>query len=393
MREECRGYFRELCQRRGVSTLSKAQWREMTSGYLGRLMCNTGWRRERIFRALSGLYPEAQAVTEEVFVEMTRAMLKLANDDLCERLRNLKDKLQASQQPPQGPQPPSPSPSALRSFEAASPPQLQRPEAEEESLRALMRQEENLSALLRQQALQAEQQAQECAARCRGLVEIRRSAPSPVPPVNMNLSRPAAQPQHAFAHTLEHTFGARPQTCGDVGCAGVVAAGGFAEGERFGLDPSKDATGLRVPTLGGSSRSVPPVKPQELDLMKYHILNGALRVTVFNKSLEQEPKRLALNTGSGRLSLLRDDGLCDASWEISCLRCIVQGIAASIMADAPPPDRAAAFRFRLAEDAEGAEGAEDQDLFLCVVFETAEAASLATQAFCELCHVPVVRGQ
>merc|ERR1719263_844345 len=127
---------------------------------------------------------------------------------------------------------------------------------------------------------------------------------------------------------------------------------------------------------------------EDIEMMTHDILTGNLRIKVYNKNLEKEVKRLALNPHSRRISLLRDDGLCDDSWEISSLRCIVQGIDTSILADPPPQDMAVAFRFRLSED-----GSEEQDLFLCVVFDSAIAATLATQAFCDMCEVDVVQGR
>merc|ERR1712232_215129 len=58
--------------------------------------------------------------------------------------------------------------------------------------------------------------------------------------------------------------------------------------------------------------------------MKNDILNGDLRVYVYNKSLVKETKRLAVNLNNRRVSLLRDDGLCDAAWGVDNLKCIMQ---------------------------------------------------------------------
>merc|ERR1719343_1938886 len=104
-----------------------------------------------------------------------------------------------------------------------------------------------------------------------------------------------------------------------------------------------------------------------VETMKHNILCGNLRVQVFNEQLVPEPKRLALNPDAGEISLLRDNGLYEDGWAMNSLQCIVQGIDASILDEPPPPDRAVALKFRSSIDGEE----EEQDLFLCVVFESA----------------------
>lgn len=124
------------------------------------------------------------------------------------------------------------------------------------------------------------------------------------------------------------------------------------------------------------------VQSETLEDVKNSILNGKLRVSVFNKHLQLEPKRLALNPKSRRISILRDDGLCEDSWEVDNLRCVTEGIASTILADPPPSDRCMAFRFGFKElDAE--------DRFLCVVLDTPGSGRLATEAFSQLCGVPI----
>jgi len=131
-----------------------------------------------------------------------------------------------------------------------------------------------------------------------------------------------------------------------------------------------------------------PLKPNRgldmeraLDDMKRNILTGNLRVFVFNKSFELQAKRLAMNPNSRRISILRDDGLCEDSWEIESLRCVTQGIDATVLSEPAPPG-GASFRFKFQES-------DTEDRFLCVVFETLEHMFLATEAFGQLCEVPV----
>mmetsp|Transcript_85458 Transcript_85458/g.189821 ORF Transcript_85458/g.189821 Transcript_85458/m.189821 type:complete len:571 (+) Transcript_85458:1-1713(+) len=174
----------------------------------------------------------------------------------------------------------------------------------------------------------------------------------------------------------------------DGSCGGTDGRG------RSGIDPTRDFGELKPPALGGTpvaspiaNSEMPPLAawPQpspSIEEMKSRILCGNLRVSVFNKNLEVEVKRLALNPNTRRISILRGDGLCEDSWETDHLQCIVRGIANTILAEPPPPERSVAFRFKFKEfDAE--------DRFLCVVFDSAEEALLATEAFGQLCSVPV----
>merc|ERR1740121_1558604 len=122
---------------------------------------------------------------------------------------------------------------------------------------------------------------------------------------------------------------------------------------------------------------------ETLEDVKNAILNGKLRVSVFNKHLQLEPKRLALNQRARRISILREDGLCEDSWEVDNLRCVTEGIASTILADPPPADRCMAFRFGFKELD------NEEDRFLCVVLDQAGTGRLATEAFSQLCGVPI----
>jgi len=182
--------------------------------------------------------------------------------------------------------------------------------------------------------------------------------------------------------------------------SGVVAAA-LGSG-RSGLDPARSVGQMKPPALGGSvampqvagaaSRLQPASVPELVEEMKNRILCGRLGVAVFNEHLQLEPKRLALNPKTRRLSILREDGLCEDSWEIDDLRCMTEGIASTILSDPPPPGLAMAFRFKFRDD-NGTLASDNaaQDRFLCVVLDTAEATQLALEAFSQLCRVPVVR--
>merc|ERR1740121_2144761 len=124
---------------------------------------------------------------------------------------------------------------------------------------------------------------------------------------------------------------------------------------------------------------------ETLEDVKYAILNGKLRVSVFNKHLQLEPKRLALHPKLRKISILREDGLCEDSWEIENLRCVTEGIASSILADPPPADRCMAFRFGFREP----DSKDEEDRFLCVVLDHPGSGRLAAEAFSQLCRVPI----
>lgn len=117
------------------------------------------------------------------------------------------------------------------------------------------------------------------------------------------------------------------------------------------------------------------------------VLNGNLSVNVFNKNIELEMKKLALNEHTRRISIHREDGLCQDSWKMDDLSCITQGISKSILKrEPPPPDRSNTFRFTI-----GNEGKEER--FLCLVFDSPRASQLATESFRRLCDVPIYLGE
>lgn len=149
------------------------------------------------------------------------------------------------------------------------------------------------------------------------------------------------------------------------------------------VSPVTDSQG---PVKGGSHSLPPQLSKEAVEETRRRILSGILRVYVYNKNIELEAKMLALNPSphSRRISILREDGLCEDSWEMEHLRCITQGISPSILKRPPSHDLAVAFRFNFKDDG------KQEDRFLCIVFDSAENAQLATEAFRQLCNVPVI---
>jgi len=168
--------------------------------------------------------------------------------------------------------------------------------------------------------------------------------------------------------------------------------------EGAGMDPHRSIGPTKPPDLVMSQQNLMPQStgqlerypfPQEeVEGVKSLILAGQLRVSVYNENLQLEPKRLALHPNTRRISILSDAGLCEDSWEIDNLRCITEGIASTILPDPPLPELCMAFRFKFSgENA----NVDTEDRFLCVVFEDWTYTLLATEAFHQLCDVPIQR--
>lgn len=118
--------------------------------------------------------------------------------------------------------------------------------------------------------------------------------------------------------------------------------------------------------------------------MKRQILAGALQVGVYNGQLEVERKNLKLLvdvdpvTGQSvmkQLTISDEGGQPNASFQISDIIGISQGVTANIIDKPPPPDRVVAFQFL--------------DGTLCIVFEDPDICRLAIKALKQLCQVPV----
>jgi len=164
--------------------------------------------------------------------------------------------------------------------------------------------------------------------------------------------------------------------------------------EGAGMDPYGSIGPTKPPELVTSQHLMPlstgqldsyPFSQEEVENVKSFILAGQLRVSVYNENLQLEPKRLALHPNTRRISILSDAGLCEDSWEIDNLRCITEGIASTILADPPAPELCMAFRFKFSATI------DTEDRFLCVVFDDSTYTLLATEAFHQLCDVPIQR--
>jgi len=154
-----------------------------------------------------------------------------------------------------------------------------------------------------------------------------------------------------------------------------------------GMDPQRSISPTKPPDLVPPSTGQLvsyPFPNEEVESIKRLILAGLLKVFVFNEKQQMEPKRLALNPHMGRISILSDAGLCEDSWDIDNLKCVTEGIASTILSDPPSPEFCMAFRFKFKDD-------DSEDRFLCVVFDDADLTLLATEAFGQLCDVPVQR--
>jgi hypothetical protein len=246
--------------------------------------------------------------------------------------------------------------------------------------------------------------------------------PPGVPPEKSYKSEQLSSGPYSMARPTGNSYG---QTV----AYGDAAAGGIGNGDAYlvteddpaappsyvrgnvGIDPSKQVE-MSPPQLGSMppspahagnagayGASFPPAaapaayphwpgletqveQMEAVKQMKQMILSGDLRVSVFNKHIEQEAKRLALDPQRGSICILKDDGLYEDSWEIDGLKTITKGIAHTVLANPPPADRAAAFRFKFPELGQ-------EDLFLCIVFDTPDKAWLALEAFRQLCNVPI----
>jgi len=398
--DECAQHYREACARVGAPVLSKWQWKEMTTQYIDRLVGGVKWRRERIYASIDSHYPSYNSINEELFTEMTNDMLQLCEQDLTERMQSFQAKM-ASASPPLQQQhqmdggPPQTIQTQQTRFPETTGGQVGTPPVPYLSYPSL------------------------------------KPLPAPAPQVNGRGAAPMVaaptthQPLSAQQINALHSAQASSQLMPDYSMGAV------------GIDPRRESSG-GAPSLGGSfalpvggsapqasdlkcqicrntgidplgrpcvcplgipQKVVEPPAASDVDDMKQTILCGELRVSVFNRYLEKESKRLALNPQSGLIHLLREDGLCDDTWEVTDFLCIMEGIDqivaclpddGKILENPPPADCCAALKFRGGDD-KAAE--EEQDLFLCVVFDSGHEAKCATKALNELCQVPIVASQ
>mmetsp|Transcript_53399 Transcript_53399/g.114199 ORF Transcript_53399/g.114199 Transcript_53399/m.114199 type:complete len:549 (+) Transcript_53399:80-1726(+) len=153
-----------------------------------------------------------------------------------------------------------------------------------------------------------------------------------------------------------------------------------AGGERSPGGPNC-SPGVEDPNFEGAF-PVPTV--EDVDAMKHQLLTGKFKVFVYGGNLQLQPKHLALNMNTRRLSVLRaTDGLCEDSFGTDMLLELYRGVPDHVVPNPAPALVGVALRFS------GEEGV-DEDKFLCCICETGISCSSFLAAFSELCQVPVV---
>lgn len=195
--------------------------------------------------------------------------------------------------------------------------------------------------------------------------------PMPLPPASAALGQPRAtsptmrQQQQMMVSAPPALIGAARQE--DPG----VAAGAI---QPYGIPALMPQTGGAIQPYG-----IPGMAPQPgddaLELTKRKILEGKLRVGVYNQKHQVEWKVLAVNQQRNTLMISDDDGSGNASFKISDMQSIQQGVHSSIVDPPPPADRVVAFQFG--------------DGTLCVLFDNADNCQMALKALKQICQVPV----
>lgn len=448
---ECSRVYKDECARLCIPQLTKEMWQMKTANFVNRITCHDPRTNAQIYRAVDGLYigPPDRVISEGTFIEFTRLALTLAERALCDKISKLKAKhgfssavqpfVDYNQQIVQqevfqgGCSQPvdfksTPCPPRCAAMDVPQVPAAQHPLKQlaqqlpqiEDSVYSQCSQPSNTQ--INQHICQGGFGDQLAAGVADDPYVTHLWSPGPDPDV------PQLRPRRESDHKLQLPLSAQrlqdlqrqqaaqenqlreglgsitkdkcaPQAHDDLRDARVVngdSAGGPAvcgrtvptsetcyPGQK--TNPARDGI-LLPPTLNGPGRTaeVPRevITDTDLDTMRRNILCGNLRVFVFNKNFELQAKRLALNPNSRRISILRDDGLCEDSWEIDGLRCVTRGVDASVLAGVEAPPGAAAFRFRFHDS-------DDEDRFLCVVFESLRDRYIATETFGQLCEVPV----
>jgi len=424
--EECARIYREECTKQGIRQLTKQQWREMTAKFIRRISDDDIRTKEQIYIAVDELYPgpDERPVSEATFGEFTRLALTLAEQDLRGRLAKIQERhggaLGGGQMPVQGAMGGHHSmavgpPQTITSMPPGQLPPQPEPFQQRPVNTQLLQVPPSAQRLQEAQRQQAEQEA-----RLKHLMEMqqlsqaKQGPPQDYPgqaPQTMDFS---SQPPQTLAHSWQgapipqtqvqapdgwHNNGPgheewaatsihdRPvgtnQHAGSsyAGQATLDAMEGAGMDPHMSIGPSKPPD--LVPPSTGQLASY-PFAQEEVESVKNLILAGQLRVSVYNENLQLEPKRLALHPNTRRISILSDAGLCEDSWEIDNLRCITEGIASTILSDPPAPELCMAFRFKFKDY-------DTEDRFLCVVFDDPSMTLLSTEAFGQLCEVPVTR--
>mmetsp|Transcript_33947 Transcript_33947/g.66784 ORF Transcript_33947/g.66784 Transcript_33947/m.66784 type:complete len:461 (-) Transcript_33947:182-1564(-) len=418
--EECNRFYREECSKQGTRQLTKQQWRDMTEKFIRKITADDIDTIEHIYMAVDELYPgpDERPVPEGTFHEFTRLALTLAEQSLRSRLAKIQERHggampvqgamgghhATSLGPPQtisslppGQMPPQPEPYQPRPVNTQ---QLQVPPSAQRLQEAQRQQAEQEARLQHLIMMQQQTQANQGPSQAltpqppQTLASSWQQPSEQLPPYGAPI--PLTQVRapdgwHQNGPGQEEWVGGGPsiherpvgtnQNAGYAGRATMDAMGGE------GMDPHRSTSPTMPPDLMPPSTGQLgsyPFPQEEVESVIRLILAGQLKVFVFNEKQQMEPKRLAMNPHMGRISILSDAGLCEDSWDIDNLKCITEGIGSTILSDPPSPELCMAFRFKFKDD-------DSEDRFLCVVFDDADLTLLATEAFGQLCEVPVQR--
>lgn len=423
---ECAQYYHEACLTCGAQELTLEQWQDMTSTFVDRVSLNDPRRKERTYKMVEQLCPKSEMMTENMFTKCTVAVLTLAERDLRERIMKLQAKyagapgsaksiahldpvtpLMLDSHPPWpeshlsmpvSSEPELRGDDLRREFNLDAPPSLfeQTPPVTARNFdkgKRHMWQSLDLQDSLSTSSTMAGSANQRGSPASTGLqtpVEELRSRQFFNPSVPSTGTQDCVEELHS-SQSLDVTLRrCIPSMSGPSASPEHSGLGGYTQYRSLsaGFGSYRDESNVTSNT--GRLQQATERRPvcamysaDPLEQMKHDILHGDLQVFVYNKQFQLEVKKLALDHSSKRMYILGHDGVCDDFLEIDGLISISQGVSTAIMDDPPPPERAIAFRFGFAES-------RAEDSFLCVVFDYAETAQLASQAFSELCGVPVI---
>lgn len=472
--DECRQVYREECEKRKKSPLTKADWQEIMGGFVDRIACEDQRTKTRIYTAVEEKCPgpATTPLSEAAFQELSRISLTLAERDLRERIAKLKEKTKGASAAPVpvtsavnwwesslqqftspagatgaadskagggfaetapswlwpfpttaeapdlhppgeladppgsateeekvpapkaspveavlsggGRTPPrtasvpqSAPPGAFRSLPPDSPltqgiQELERKQVEQERRLQQLLQSDFMSSGLRSAPPSGARQPLDVLSQ--GL-----SQRSPIASEVDRRSHPSmASTQYRQAGEQSDTVSELPprQTQRDS----VFSTASDLSVDQFSCVMMPNGEVQRAGAPGGPGLADTWGGEEAKKEVRQQLLAGQLQAYVFNHLHQLELKRLSLCMVTHRLSILRQNGQTEDSFEISSLAGIKKGIDSSVLPEPPPPDRALSFVFRLREG---------EERYLCVVFASAASCALAVTAFQELTRVQV----
>mmetsp|Transcript_120685 Transcript_120685/g.225494 ORF Transcript_120685/g.225494 Transcript_120685/m.225494 type:complete len:421 (-) Transcript_120685:114-1376(-) len=376
--EECSRSYRQACQTRGLTEVSKTLMREMTWNFIQRVSCDDDPRTvQQIGAMLENRFPSNAPIMEDMFKDFIRDVLIQLEWDLNERLRKLQMK----------------HPGIMEAVERST--------AEASSSNSGYHQERDTSFRENSMGLT------DCCGAPRGPPGRYMSPmqygdrPPQAPDDPLNRSAYSTMPPLPIdnLHAMEDPLRTNDARVQQLQVPPTLPPTAFPPGA---YPPMAEATGGAQDQLAVRAQdqlAVRGMRPaqgmtqEDVERMKRQIMSGTdgLPVKVYNQNFALEPKRLSMNAEKGLIGIFQlvEGGLGypTAFFGICDLKGITQGIGQSIMENPPPPELALAFRFSQADA--NAVGAPLQDRFLCVVFDRADMCFLAAEAFSQLIGVPV----